>query len=1450
MAESGSRTEVKFLRKELATQLEECTRAHNLYRQSNDLDHVPSEDWIIQLENVTATYYGRIDEYIRTVNRPPSAVPSNPSDRSRQSIRSNTTWLDPNHPRAFQQPENPFDDQGSASISEIRDLPSEMEYENDLRQRLDDERLAREDLERRLQQLQTDMAAKEKAGPEKEDNAATAALTEELQNLRLQMNQWKQTQDAEMANRIKLEKSLRGDIEKQKRELEEEKLARQTEKYRYEREKESDWDKFRSAVDERFAQHNEATSTNKAAHNTESHRQHQGARPKKPPASAGNRGSGPPPYTEDDASIGAESVQSYQAPHQDKDMDANNWSFNLNGKEDRQPPGIHGSAHSVFRLPKMDLKPFDGDPKNWQDFIAIFRDLVHNNSSLTTTQKMAILKRCLTSEIRDGLGDSLSSPALYQEALQELESTYGHPQIVSRTYIQSLIQLQRVSANDYKALLKFSQAVNGVVASLRSGGYQHELKSSGLLDIIVTKLPSEVQSRWGRQIVKNHPVSQTLQDFATWFSKFVKGEMMAKHSQISLTPITPAKPKSGSKPGRQPDNKSGFSPTINAVTHPATSGGSSSSKSKTAQQAEAPPKKLICLLCKGDHRLGQCKTFVEMSLEERIKIIKENGCCLRCLSKGHMSKDCTSRKKCIINNCGQPHHSLLHDAPRLAPTEPKSILKPEKTVTLPLNVATVSVDDDESCTVMQIVPVTLEADGKTLETFGFLDPGSQTTLILDRASEQLDLDGDEEMTKLGTFHGDDPIIKMKKVKFNIQPRDGSRSFPVKKAFSVPKLNINAQQIEWPVTKREWGYLQDVDLPHIDTNNVTILIGRDVMRVHDVLEHRSPPDGTEAPDGILTHFGWSIAGPVPESLLKRQTYRPISVMHISRQQSDEFLNEAVQRFWRTESYGVGLSSHQNLPPDDQKALRILQDTIRHTGERYESPSVISRHWSAALKRIRRLLGYAAVVNEYIAAGHAKLVDPNSPFTRGHVWYLPHHGVTAASKPGKVRVVFNPSARFRGTSLNEELYKGPDLLTSLIGVLLRFRLHPCAISGDIQKMYHQVQVPEHQQSLLRFIWREPGSTEDPQTFQMTVHVFGAVSSPTSCIYALRRTAEDFGPQYPGAAEKVLKNIYVDNYLDSANTEAEAIAQRQEVTDLLKHGGFNMVQWMSSSRPVLTSVNQADRARALDITTDPLPVERTLGILWDCQHDAFMFNSNTRLDVKTKRQVLQEIASIFDPLGFLVPIVMVAKILMQDIWRSGVEWDDQLPQALLDVWKRWVADLPAISTLKIPRCFRRSTLPSEYQLHVFTDASELGFAACVFLRASYSESHVGLTLIMAKSRVAPLRQLSIPRLELQGAVLGAQLCATVIKDLGPIASAVYYWCDSQTVLQWIHSKTCKYHAFVAHRVTDILDKSEATQWRHIPGEHNPADDGSRGVSAAFFTTQHRWFRGPDFLLMPEMA
>jgi hypothetical protein len=400
-------------------------------------------------------------------------------------------------------------------------------------------------------------------------------------------------------------------------------------------------------------------------------------------------------------------------------------------------------------------------------------------------------------------------------------------------------------------------------------------------------------------------------------------------------------------------------------------------------------------------------------------------------------------------------------------------------------------------------------------------------------------------------------------------------------------------------------------------------------------------------------------------------------------------------------------------------------------------------------------------------------------------MPHHGEVNPHKPEKVRVIFNPSARHRGTSLNQ-LYKGPDLLTSLIGVLLRFRRFPVPISGDIEKMYHQVLVPAQQQSLFRFLWKNPDEVGSPKTFQMTVHVFGAVSSPTSCIYALRRTAEDFGSRYPSVAERVLTNIYVDDYLDSTKTEEEAADVVKNVSALLKCGGFNMAQWLSTSRTVLATLDKSDLLRSLDLDADQLPIERTLGLLWNCENDSFNFKSSIESTAKTKRQVFQQVASVFDPLGFLAPIVMSAKILLQDIWRSGCDWEDPLPQRLLSIWNSWATELQAINSIKIPRCFQLKEKPISYELHVCTDASELGFGACVYLRAEY-QSSFRLTLLLAKSRVSPLRQLSMPRLELQGAVLGLRLSITASKGLGPIAAKIFYWCDSQMVLQWIHSKSC---------------------------------------------------------------
>jgi hypothetical protein len=263
-----------------------------------------------------------------------------------------------------------------------------------------------------------------------------------------------------------------------------------------------------------------------------------------------------------------------------------------NGQSTKIPetPVNNKNSFSVFRLPKLDLQPFDGDSKKWTDWIAIYIDLVHQNSSISTTQKMAIVKQCLTQDIRDGLGDSLSSPALYDKALRELEETYGHPQQVSRSYIQSLTNLPKLNMNDYKSLMKASQNINGSVALLKSGGYEKELYSVTLMELAHSKMPPDIQSRWGKKISKNHPRWVNLQDFADWLHSVVKGEMMAKHCQLKIEKDQQQK----QKMGRQKDPGVRFPPKINTILPPQQQG-NKEGKAKEKDQAENHPKKLPSL---------------------------------------------------------------------------------------------------------------------------------------------------------------------------------------------------------------------------------------------------------------------------------------------------------------------------------------------------------------------------------------------------------------------------------------------------------------------------------------------------------------------------------------------------------------------------------------------------------------------------------------------------------------------------------------------------------------------------------------------------------------------------------------------------------------------------------------------------------------------------------------
>ena len=196
-------------------------------------------------------------------------------------------------------------------------------------------------------------------------------------------------------------------------------------------------------------------------------------------------------------------------------------------------------------------------------------------------------------------------------------------------------------------------------------------------------------------------------------------------------------------------------------------------------------------------------------------------------------------------------------------------------------------------------------------------------------------------------------------------------------------------------------------------------------------------------------------------------------------------------------------------------------------------------------------------------------------------------------------------------------------------------------------------------------------------------------------------------------------------------------------------------------------------------------------------------------------------------LAPYILPAKCLIQSLWRKNKGWDDPLDEEDQSTWDEWLDDLTKLSEFELPRCFCVNACPeASVQLHVFADASEMGFGAVCYARYLLPDGTIKVSFVMARNRVSPLKQLSIPRLELQAAVLAVRLCCVIKRELTVSIEDTVLWSDSKTVLQYIANESRRFHTFVANRVSEIHDSTNPTQWRHIPGHFNLADNCTRDL------------------------
>lgn len=520
------------------------------------------------------------------------------------------------------------------------------------------------------------------------------------------------------------------------------------------------------------------------------------------------------------------------------------------------------------------------------------------------------------------------------------------------------------------------------------------------------------------------------------------------------------------------------------------------------------------------------------------------------------------------------------------------------------------------------------------------------------------------------------------------------------------------------------------------------------------------------------------------------------------------------------------------------MPIIEERLRELGDTRE---IAQRVFFSMERRLQRnpewREKYIAFMREYQADGHMQVAQ-ETPSATGMRVYIPHH---ALSSDKKYRIVFNGSAaNASGLTFNDTQCTGPRLQGDLVDLVVRFRRGKVALSADVKKMFRQVRIAPEQLDYQRILWRE-GPDRPLLEYQLTVVTYGLKCSPYISVKAMQQNGKDHATEYPLAARAIANDFYMDDYLGSVDSLAEAQQTRLELEASLSKGRFELAKWAASNPAILKDHERQEEKEFVE--TEGTSV---LGLVWQPGTDVLKFKLRKydEANVITKRVVASEGARLYDPSGMLMPFTVRTKLIMQDIWREGGDWEDEVSPEIAERWRSLRQEIPDVARMKIPRWIG-ITATSKVQLHVFCDASKRAMGVAMYIRtikAGQKLAKVGL--IAAKSKVAPKQMLTIPRLELEACKIGARSSLSIAKALAIPIKDIRYWTDSEVVLHWLRKAPHEAKVFVAHRVAIIQECTEIRQWSHVGSADNPADLITRGTTVRQLEAAELWWEGPRFL------
>ncbi|XP_051157988.1 uncharacterized protein LOC127279591 [Leptopilina boulardi] len=645
-----------------------------------------------------------------------------------------------------------------------------------------------------------------------------------------------------------------------------------------------------------------------------------------------------------------------------------------------------------------------------------------------------------------------------------------------------------------------------------------------------------------------------------------------------------------------------------------------------------------CSLCGDQHYLGHCADLKTQYPEQRKKVVTQLKLCFNCLRSGHMVRECLSKSRC--QECKAPHHTLLH--------QPTTLKRPTEDTPRPT--------------------------------------GSEASFASSILIRRLGLMQRVTNVPISTIGGCQIETVRGSVTLHLHSRQASASLEVQ-ALVLRSLPITTPPQK--VVKPEFAHLKRVALADPDfttSQGIEILLGADVYGSLLLDGLRRGPCGT--PIAQQTIFGWVVMGSETQSLIKY-------VSALTTNPLDDLSNN-LERFWNQEE----VSAQPVLSREDQDCVQLFQKGVRRDNSgkyrvRLPVRSSCSSQLGESLSTARSILKstlfrmdkdpklakeYARFIQEYERLGHMRPVSPSSIVPHDPPpYYIAHHGIwrNADGKP-KLRVVFNASRpSTTGLSANQLLHTRPKLQINLATILMRWRFFRVVFVADIEMMYRMILIDERDVDLQRIVWKRP--EDDKVThFQLLTLTYGMSCSPYLALRTMQQLATDEEASFPDAARIIRKNTHVDDVFSGADDEASAAQLKSQLISMLLTAGFHLKKWISNHPPLLYEIPECDRLHPHWRHFETGGPTNALGVAWNPVRDEFRFQPAT-LEFKkeiTKRNVLSAIARLFDPVGWLSPILIVAKVIMQDLWRAKLGWDESLPDALSQRWITFKSQISSVS------------------------------------------------------------------------------------------------------------------------------------------------------------------------------